>query len=150
MVAEYAYGVLVPAAYQLSMTDWRKFYAKCKAEHGNAKEAHGFHAAWLMAFVERIADRFKESRVAAVAAAPADAPGSTSTALLRLDGCLIKAQEYIEGKFKKRSRYSSALNGGMADHAAGRAAGRAAADKMVLSKALKSTTTSTKLIGGGK
>jgi len=146
MVAEYAYGVLISAADKLSFIEWGAFYDKCKAEHGNAKAVHGFRSAWLAAFVERIASRFDENRAVAVAAAPVCAEG-VSTSLVRLNASLVKAQEYIDGKYGKRRKYSSALNGGMANHAAGRAAGRAAADRMVLSKGL-STAPASKLLGG--
>jgi hypothetical protein len=146
LVAEYAYGVLVPAAYKLSLADWRRFYVACQKETGSTVGAHGFHGAWLTAFVGRIEERFAESRAAAVAAAPA---GHQSTALLRLDGALVKAQAYIDDKFAKKRCYSAALNGGWSHHAAGKAAGRAAADRMTLGKAVTGSVVA-KQLGGGR
>jgi len=147
LVAEYAYGILVPAADKLSWADWHLYHAKY-AREGKVNNTHGFRGAWLTSFVERIASRFAESRAAAVAAAPVCGHGA-STSLVRLNGALVKAQEYIDGKYGKRRRYSSALNGGSANHEDGRAAGRAAADRMVLSKGIStSTTPASKQIGG--
>lgn len=142
MVAEYAYGTLVPVIDKLSDVEYYAFLGKCQRE-GNSKLAHGFRPAWLDAFVTRIDERFFEARKAAVAEAP-----SQSQALMRLDGALVKVRKYIEDKFEGRRGVANALNGGRKHHHAGQAAGRAAADRVVLGRRGVSGS-STKGIGNG-
>lgn len=128
MVAEYAYGTLVPVIDKLSDVEYYAFLGKCQRD-GNSKLAHGFRPAWLSAFVQRIDERFFEARKAVVAEAT-----SESQALMRLDGALVKVRRYIEDKFEGRRGSAAMLNGGAKYHAAGRAAGRAAADRMALGR----------------
>jgi hypothetical protein len=116
--------------------EYVKFFYECR-DAGDVTRARGFRPAWLDAFVGRIAERFKEERARAVAAnpSPVDAPGTgPSTALLRLDQSLVKVRAYIDEKFQRKARYSSALNGGRSSHAEGRARGRSAADRMQLGR----------------
>lgn len=139
-VAEYVYGILVPAAAKMSQTAGGRFRDQLRKQHGikpshsvaHIPEARGFREAWLNAFVERIAERMDEARRAAVKAVVdlSDVPGAESQALMRLDGALVKAQRYVDEKFKSRRRSASMLYRRSGWNAAGRAAGRAAADAM--------------------
>lgn len=149
MVAEYVYGCLVPAAQIMSKQERRRFRRGQKKVHGFAKDCAGFTASWLNAFIGRLEERFEEARKAAVAAAiPADAPaGSHSQALMRLDGALIKAQQYVNDKFKaKRSVSALAMRHGR--HAEGARRGREAANAMTLGRKGVTSGSTQKLIGG--
>ncbi|MEN6605890.1 MAG: hypothetical protein ABFD60_01505 [Bryobacteraceae bacterium] len=131
-VAEYVYSMLVPITAKMACYDYHK-YQRQVFSAGEAWKIHGFSGSWYLAFTQRIAERFNEAREAAVAAAAPDVPGSQSTAMVRLDGALVKVQDYIDNKFGKKRRYASAI-GVSGDHTAGRAAGRAAADAMVIGR----------------
>jgi len=131
LVAEYAYGTLVAAATDLSAKARHDYWA----ERGWRKaEPHerGYREAWLSSFVSRISQRFDEARaevLAAHTASHADAPGSTSTAVLRLNTALVKVQEYMDGKFTSKRRVKSAV-GRYTHNSDGHRDGRAAADRM--------------------
>ncbi|CAB4190038.1 hypothetical protein UFOVP1196_27 [uncultured Caudovirales phage] len=129
-VAEYVYGTLAPLASKLADEEYYAFYAQLQRERKDTREVRGFRPAWLDAFIERISERFQESRAQAVAAAPE----GTSQALMRLDGALQKTRKYIDDKFNKKRKYANPLNGGAKRHAEGRAWGRAAADRMILGR----------------
>jgi len=127
--AEYAYGTLVPVIDKLSDVEYYAFLGKCQRE-GNSSRAHGYRPAWLKAFVLRIEERFKEARQAAIY----ESPTSESTALMRLNGALQKVNRYIDDKFSGHRRTASALAAKVRYHAEGRAAGRAAADRVALGR----------------
>jgi hypothetical protein len=129
VVAEYAYGVLVPLADKLANKEYYDYHMGLRRQGQDIRLARGFRPAWLETFVGRIAERFDDARRAAVT----DAPEGTSVALMRLDGALQKARAYTDDKFKGR-RGASALSGRNADHHDGRARGRAAADRMVIGR----------------
>lgn len=120
-VAEYSYGVLAAAADRMSIEArglwWKE---ECGGKH---LESGNYRAAWLSGFVGRIAQRFAEVRRAEVRAT-----GNASTALIRLDGALVKTQNYISEKYKKTAAPVSLGTG----NRSGRDAGRAAADKIQL------------------
>lgn len=137
-VAEYVYGTLVPAVEKMAGFEYRRF--KGSLPRGHQEAAHGYYAAWLNAFLERITERFDEARKAAVAEADArqaqaEVPGAESMALIRLSGALQKVDKYIDDKFaSRRSRGVYALSVGQSQNATGRAHGRAAADKMPIGR----------------
>jgi hypothetical protein len=142
-VAEYMYGILVPAAIAMSEQARRDFRNECRRKCNYEKmdgfpEAYGYREAWINAFVERIAERLEEARKAALAEAEArnvrqSVPGGESTALMRLNGAMVKVQRYIDDKFKGR-RGAGALTERYRSNAAGSAAGRAAADRMPIGR----------------
>jgi hypothetical protein len=125
-VAEYTYGTLVPIIDKLSDQEYYAFLAKCQRE-GRSWMAHGYRPAWLNSFMQRIEERFFEARKAAVAEAP-----NQSTALMRINTALVKAQGYIDIKYKGKT--SAAVNGKRDYNAAGRADGRAAANRIPLDR----------------
>ncbi len=131
-VAEYAYGIMVPAVIKMASYDYHKAQA-AYAKRGENYKIAGFSASWHLAFLARVTERFDAARKAAVATVT-DAPGASSTALIRLDGALVKVRSYLNDKFKSK-RGAPALNGLRGgNHEAGRAAGRAAADRMVIGR----------------
>jgi hypothetical protein len=133
-VAEYAYGVLVAAAEKIADQEWVAHYRLCE-KTGNKGAARGFRQSWLRAFVRRIGERFDaELKSALFMIADPDSTG-TSTALMRLDGAMIKVQEYIDNKFRGvKKRAADALNGYREHNVAGQAWGYAAADRMSLGR----------------
>jgi hypothetical protein len=141
-VAEYVYGTLVPAVETMSIAERLKHNREVEAEakaSGDTewrKRIHGFREGWLDAFIERINERFNEARLAAVKEAAADVPGAASTALIRLDGQLVKVRKYIDDKFAGRGgrRRVSSLSTGRSTHSEGRAWGKAAADRMPIGR----------------
>lgn len=144
-VAEYVFGTLVRAADDMCQQAYHDYGCEAIAELGRWKaRAPGFCESWLAAFVTRIDERLREARTAAVAIVPEAERG---TALIRLEGALIKAQKYIDDKFAHR-RGSPALALYHGGHAEGRARGRAAADAMPIGRR-GVTGRATKLIGGG-
>lgn len=137
-VAEYAYGTLVPVVFNLSEQARRDFRNECrrKPEYKaiNKKdgfpEAYGFRESWIDAFIWRIAERMRDARKEAVAAAP-----SESTSLVRLNGAIMKVRKYIDDKFSGRRSTIGALGGSrMTNNAHGRAAGTAAANRVAIGK----------------
>lgn len=143
MVAEYTFGVLVAAADKMSFKAGWNFRVELRKKHGignqrslaaHKHEAFGYRASWLDAFTARIAERFEEARKVAVQDAETVTPGSGSTALIRLDGQLARAQRYVDDKFAGRRSKASAISGRFGSNAAGHAAGRSAADRMVIGR----------------
>lgn len=135
-VAEYVYGILVPAADRMAQLEHWRYAAQCDRA-GHASKANGFRAAWLAAFVLRVAERLEEMKAAAVKEAEAlrpTVPGGESTALVRLNGALVKVQTYIDDKFKSKKSSIGSLAARHSDNSAGRAAGRAAADRMPIGR----------------
>lgn len=132
MVAEYAYGTLVPATAVMARRAYVNWEYKCRHENPpRPDKAAGYKEAWLASFVDRIEERFSESRKAAIA----EAPGGPGTGLMRLDGALVKVQTYINNKFSGPGRrYADQLNGGSKANHQGRNDGREAAEKMVLGR----------------
>lgn len=138
-VAEYIYGMLVPAAHQLSIAARYEYGKQLKREGRDPKLNRGYRGAWLSAFVDRIRERLEEQRAAIVEEdkkrrEEMGEVDPSSTALVRLNGALRKVDDYIDGKFKSRRRYAGALNGGWSGHAEGRAHGKAAADAMPIGR----------------
>lgn len=144
-VAEYVYGILVPAAEKMSLkarhdhrVELRKRYGiePGKAIPRSIGEAFGFREAWLDAFVNRISERMAEARQAAVREAVdlSDAPDAESQALIRLDGAVVKVRKYIDDRFAGRRRAAQSLTRRAGWNSAGRAAGRAAADAMPIGR----------------
>lgn len=121
-VAEYAFLVLVAAADRMSIQARHEWW---RDVHGGAHvESNGFRASWLSGFVRRIGERFEEARRAEVIAAAV----GESTALMCLNKALVRAGDYIDEKYKKKSAPTK-IGGANMD---GYRAGRAAADKMKL------------------
>lgn len=126
-VAEYAYGVLARAADTMSMAAREQWWKnECGGKH---LRSGNYRAAWLHGFIERIAERFADAQRREV-----QATGNASTALIVLNRALVRAEDYVEAKFKgKKPLQSASMSTGNWD---GRAAGRAAADKVQLNKGL--------------
>lgn len=135
VVAEYVYGLLVRSAAKMAEEEYVAFFRALQRDPGrDVGEARGFKAAWLDAFVSRIAERLREARAAAVAAS-ASAGVSSSTAIVRLDQSLARVDAYMkETRGERRGRGVDALNAAGRANAEGRAAGRAAADRVALQK----------------
>lgn len=133
-VAEYVYGTLVPAAISMCDQAYHDYGMESVATLGKWKAREpGFRESWMVAFIQRITERFDEARKSAVATAAANVPGGTNTALIRLDGQLVKVRQYIDNKFKSK-RGASPLQRISATHAEGKARGRAAADAMTIGR----------------
>lgn len=141
MVAEYVYGTVVPAVATMSKKAETAYWKATGCGRGKDNKALGYRAAWISAFLARIRERFEEGRKAAVAECP-----SESTALLRLDGAMIKVQKYIDDKFSERAarRHIVGITHRSRDHADGMAHGRAAADKITLGRRGLTTNTTEK------
>lgn len=145
-VAEYVYGMLIPAAEKMSLKAKHDHRVAIRREHGIApggaiprsiKDAFGFREAWLDGFVRRIEERMQEARKEAVRQAVVDlgdAPGAESQAMIRLDGAMVKVRTYIDDKFKSKGRGAAPLAGRAGWNPSGRAAGRAAADAMPIGR----------------
>jgi hypothetical protein len=137
-VAEYLFGVLVPAADLLSDKESYYFRLKCRRE-GAASKAHGYREAWLNAFVRRVEERIAEVKNDLVKqdaerrAARGELDPST-TALVRLNGALKRVQEYMDDRFSRKRKYANPLQGPRSGNAEGSAAGRAAADRMPIGR----------------
>lgn len=151
LVAEYAYGILVPAAEKMCTTEYFRYYSHCRFQLGDLSKTHGFKAAWLDAFVGRIAERLKEAREAAVKQAATDVPGGQQTALVRLNGALVKVQKYIDNRFKGKKGVNGLGASSRKAHMDARNMGRAAADKMVIGRrALTQSAAPPRLLSDGK
>jgi hypothetical protein len=149
-VAEYVYGTMVPAVAKMSKTAEVRYWHQTGCGRGVNNKAKGYRAAWIDAFIGRIWERFAEARRAAVAEAAANRGGSTETGLMRLDGALMKVRKYINDRFgnQKAACKIGSLNYRSRNHEDGRAAGRAAADKITLGqRGLNSSGAPPKLIG---
>jgi hypothetical protein len=146
LVAEYVFGTIVPLAEKMSYTEYRQFRRSIKPVNGKYErpETHGFVESWLYAFTKRLAERFDEARVAAVAEVTVDMPaGSQSTALLRLGGAMTKVNQYIDDKFKAR-RGAGALSNGRGNNSEGHSRGRAAANSLAIGRRAMTTTAAPK------
>jgi hypothetical protein len=135
-IAEYAYGVLVRSASEMCEDAYHQYGLECGRARGLTKWVAGepgFCESWLASFVQRIGERLDSARKEAVKEATADVPGGESQALMRLDGQLVKVRQYIDDKFKSK-RGASALSYTHSGNAAGRSAGRAAADAMAIGR----------------
>lgn len=126
-VAEYVFGTLVPVVAKLSLNAYDRFWVQCKAEDGHAGRAKGYREAWLAAFLQRIRERFEEARATVVAE-------GGSTALIRLNQSLVKANDYMAAKFNKPANKVAGLAGLSASNRDGARDGRAAADRIALNK----------------
>lgn len=133
-VAEYVYGTLVPAANTMSIKEKYRYGAECFKRDGHWKGVNGFREAWLTSFIERITERFDEARQAVVTELAVEMPGGTSHALVRLNGALVKVNQYIDDKFKSRRSGAHALSSGRSNNAEGAARGRAAANSMTIGR----------------
>jgi hypothetical protein len=132
-VAEYAYGIMVPAVEKMACYDYHKAQA-AYAKRGENHLIAGFSASWYDAFLKRVEERFEAARKQVVTQAGVDVPGGSSQALIRLDGALVKVRQYMDDKFKARRRAAHSLERPRGSHAAGVAAGKAAADRMVIGR----------------
>lgn len=142
-VAEYVYGTLVPVVATMAQRDCWRARAEAYRQHGErvegrciqltrevSEQLRGFQAAWLEAFLTRISERFDEARRQAVETATADGVTTSSTALVRLNGALVKAQAYIDNRFQTKRRYANPLAQVTGSNSLGKQMGRAAADKL--------------------
>lgn len=142
-VAEYVYGTLVPVVATMAQRDCWRARAEAYRQHGQrvegrciqltrevSEQLRGFQAAWLEAFLTRISERFDEARRQAVETATADGVTTSSTALVRLSGALVKAQTYIDEKFQVKRKYANPLSQVTGNNSLGKQMGRAAADKL--------------------
>jgi len=132
-VAEYVFGTMVPAVDKMADVEYYAYYNRMAAA-GRGAEARGYRKGWLDAFVTRIGERFKEERNAAVARAQADNAMPSSTSLMRLSGSLKRVQDYIDNKFAARRKSYVGEVKFKHNHAAGKAAGKAAADRINLGR----------------
>lgn len=135
VVAEYVYSTLVLATYKMVTEETRRFRSQCNRD-GRKSLALGFKDSWLDSFINRINQRFEEERKAAVKAATVDAvgvPRAEDQALMRLSGALTKAKTYVDHKFHGRKGVNSASMK-FGSNSYGRAAGRAAADRIQLGR----------------
>lgn len=130
-VAEYAYGTLVAATEKMSWSAYNKMFYGLKGRGEDVSACRGFRAAWLTAFVSRIAARFAEVKRQAVANA---APGM---GLMRISQSLAKADAFLKTKKLSRTRAASMGHGGNAE---GARQGREAADKIELNRRGVGTT----------
>jgi hypothetical protein len=129
VVAEYAYGTLLPAAKRMCEKAYHEYGLEGSADGKWRAREPGFDEAWLQAFITRIAERFDEARKQAVATAPEGA----SVALVRLDGALVKVNAYIDNKFNGRRGLGS-LAALRSRNSEGSTRGRAAADAMAIGR----------------
>lgn len=151
-VAEYVYGTLVPIATRMSLIEKYRYGRELvKAGGKRSDRGSGFREAWLDAFIKRIEERFDDARKAAVAQSVVDLPaGSDSQALMRLDGALVRVQQYIDDKFKSGRRSVSALSSGRSSNTEGARRGRAAADSMTIGRRGVTASAVRGAIGSGK
>lgn len=132
-VAEYTFGTLVPTVELMSDKEAYHFKLKMNRE-GTPQKAKGFREAWQVAFIERLRERLDEAREQSINQAVELGNTERSTALVVLKDKMVKVDRYIDDKFRSRRKYAARLNGGSADHTEGRAAGRAAADRLNIGK----------------
>ena len=132
-VAEYVYGTLVRSASVIAHQEYCTYWWHCRDVLGNSKLAAGFKGSWLTAFTARIAERFKTARAEAVREA-APIYGSETTALIRLNGALVKVRRYIDDKFKSKKSSAKSLTTRLRPNAEGIRRGKAAADRMTIGR----------------
>lgn len=125
-VAEYAYGTLAAATEAMSWKAYNKEFYGLKNRGEDVRLARGYRAAWLAAFIRRIASRFEEvKRAAANEAATVD----PREALARIDRSKEKVKDALAGAKK-----ASAIKLPNAPNARGWRDGRAAADAVELGR----------------
>ena len=139
-VAEYVYGTIAPFVEKMSKKAEYDYWVATGCGRGVNNQAKGFRGAWIDAFVGRIWERFKEAREAAIAETT-----TTETGLVRLEGALLKVKEYVNNKFKSTRAASIGNHRGLT-HAAGRAAGREAANRVTLGQKGISSAPSRKML----
>lgn len=127
-VAEYVYGTLVPAAKKLCAQAYQQYGMEDSPDGKWRAREPGFNESWMSAFILRISERFDEARKTAITEIEV---GGTTQALIRLGGALIKAQQYIDDKFKGTAAPLQRIHG---NHGEGRARGRAAADAITIGR----------------
>lgn len=125
-VAEYIYGMLVPAAEKMAVSERRKHWVATGKLRGAQNPTLGYREAWLASFVRRIDERLYAMRKEVV-----QTTGDSSTALIRLDQTLVRVKDYLA---TLKTKKVSALGGSVAHNAAGAAHGRAAADRMPIDR----------------
>lgn len=133
IVAEYLFGMMVPFIDKQSKQAELEYWYATGRGRGKENKAAGYRAAWIEGFVTRLWERFEEVRKESLAKAQAEFNLSTEKGLMRLNGSLLKVQNYINDKFK-HVKTASSLRERFSDHADGRSAGRSAADKINLGK----------------
>lgn len=145
VVAEYVYGTMVPLIEKMSKKAEVKYWHETGCGRGENNAAKGYRSAWIDSFITRIFQRFEEAKKAAIQSTTVL---SSSTGLMRLDGALVKAQTYIDDKFSGRAvKSAGALNFRSRNHEDGRAAGREAANSIVLGQRGLNNGANRKLIG---
>lgn len=120
-VARYAYGVLASAADRMS-NEARDEYWRLHRNDPDFRSGN-YRAAWLHGFIERISERFQEALKHEAAAT-----GSSSTALIRLQGALVRAEAYVKERYSHKASATHMQTG----ISKGREEGRRAADAMRL------------------
>lgn len=95
-VAEYAIITLIRAAGKIARKEYGTFYRKCISEDGHPHRARGFHDAFLLGFVNRIDERYKEL-------AAKTKSGETSMALVRIE----RERKAVEDFMKKEREAGS-------------------------------------------
>ena len=148
-VAEYCFGTMTPFISKASKKAEVRFWHQTDCGRGRDNKALGFRAAWISSFIERIWERFREAREAAVAEAASRQGSSTETGLMRLDGALAKVKSYIDSKFsnRKAARSVGHIHHRSRNHVEGRAAGREAANSITLGRRGVGAAPDRRLIG---
>lgn len=146
--AEYVYGNLVRAATSMSFDARIAYHTELRRKGRSSAEGRGFRESWLAAFVNRIDQKLREARAAAVREVSSDI-NVQQTGLMRLNQALVKTQNYLDDKFGRKRKYANALNGGRVTHHEGAAAGRAAADSLNIGRKGVEARRPIGQIGGG-
>lgn len=120
-VAAYVFTTLRDFAERQSDKDARAFRRGQRRQIGaTIGNNRNFRAAWLMGFVERIAQRYEAERAELKLQA-----AKAGTSLVRLDNAMVKVDEHMAAM---RTRSAKAPRSRVSANDAGRAAGRAAGD----------------------
>lgn len=141
-VAEYIYGTMVPFIEKTSKKAEYAYWVSTGCGRGVNNKALGYRASWIDAFVDRIWERFREAKEAALAEVE-----SKELALVRLDGALLRTKEYINNKFKSKSTASALSSRRGLSHGQGRQDGISAANKITLGARAISAGATRKQIG---
>lgn len=131
--AEYTFITLARAAIKMARAEELRFRYQVKKEDGNTRRAYGFTTSWLNGFIRRVDERLYSTRQEVVKAHAQETGMDVSQALVCLNTPARRVEEYLNGRFRNRGGASS-LRGRAAHNAAGREAGRAAADRISLNK----------------
>jgi len=126
-VAEYVYCTLVHAATRLSV-DANYAYNKTAIN-----KQPGYRNSWLNAFVTRIQQRLEEARKAAVVEVSPD-PNVQKTALMRLNGAMVKTNRYMVERYGRAAKTATALKYERATNIQGVKDGIKAADAMQIGR----------------